>query len=153
MKKYHLIVLILSFALLLTGCSTNKKMSGMPQYKTRECYYSEGFQDYTDYCKYFYDETSIREFETHKKFKQVMDSDVQNIKNYFENFDEWVKNQSYYEKYDFDYQLQIKEGDYFYILTKEGTKTGDVVYGKFDSYDVYYVDMQKCILYYVHSNI
>jgi len=35
-------------------------MSGMPEYLDKECYYGEGFQDYADYCKYFYAADTIK---------------------------------------------------------------------------------------------
>lgn len=150
MKKKVIIVVILSMLLSLFGCNANNIT--LPKYLDKECYYGEGFQDYTDFCKYFYNDESIKNFETHNKFKIVKKSDIENIKSYFENFDDRVSHQSYYNKYDFDYQTQVKEGDYFNISTKEGTKIGESIYDKFDSYDVYYVDMEKCIVYFIHSN-
>lgn len=139
------------FAVLnLFGCS--EKEITLPKYMNNECYYGEGFQDYTDYCKYYYNEETITQFETHTQFEKVSNSDVENIKSYFEDFGEWVKNESYCDKYDFDIQSQIKKDDYFCIIIKEGDKIGDSVYGKFECYDVYYADMSKCVLYFVHSN-
>ncbi len=91
-------------------------------------------------------------FETHNNFTLVTESNIENIKSYFENFNGWVEHQSYYDNYDFYYQSQIKEGDYYYIVSKEGEKSGDSLYGKYDNYEVYYVDLSKCILYYIHSN-
>lgn len=136
--------MVVGVTLMLFGC--NGKMSGMPKYETKECYYGEGFQDYTDYCKYFYNESTIKKFKTHSKFKKVSNSNIEEIKSYFENFEEWVKNTDYYENYDFDYSTQVKEGDYFYIFEKAN-------YEKYGYYDVYYVDMTKQILYFIHSNI
>jgi hypothetical protein len=133
-----------ALALILFGC--NNKMSGMPKYESKECYYGDGFQDYTDYCKYYYTESTIKNFETSKKFKKVLDSDIEEIKSYFKDFEEWVKSTDYYEKYDFVYQTQVKDGDYFYIYEKPG-------YEKYGNYDLYYVDMDKLILYFIHSNI
>lgn len=144
MKKTLLIMLVFVCSIMLCGC--NMKMLGMPKYIDEECHYGEGFQDYTDYCKYFYDENTIKEFETNDKFKVVTDSDIEDIKSYFENFGEVVKSESYYDKYDFDYQSQVKDGDYFYIVNKDG-------YEKLEYYDVYYVDMANNTLYFFHSNI
>jgi len=151
MKKCVLVTLI---TLMLFGCSSHEmKMLSMPKYKAKECYFSDGFQDYTDYCKYDYDEESIIEFIQDDRFKEVMDSDVANIIGYFANFSECVIYEDYYEKYDFDNMSQIKEGDYFYIITKENEVIEGGAYGKYDNYDVYYVDMSKCVLYYIHTNI
>ncbi|MCL2677741.1 MAG: hypothetical protein FWE85_01650, partial [Clostridiales bacterium] len=110
-----------------------------------ECYYGKGFQDYTDYCKYYYDEETVKEFAAHPKFEIVQDSDLENILSYFENFAEWVRQTDYYGKYDFDPLSQVKTGDYFYIFAKDGQD-------KFAYYDVYYVDMTTDTLYFIHSN-
>ena len=136
-------IMATGLVLMLTGC--NGKMSGMPKYETKECYFGKGFQDYTDYCKYFYNESTVNAFKTHLKYKKVMSFDIEEVKSYFEDFEEWVKFEDYYEKYDFDYSTQVKEGDYYYIFEKNG-------YAKYHNYDVYYVDMNNCILYYIHSN-
>ena len=130
--------------MMLFGCSV--EMSGMPKYESKECHYGEGFQDYTDYCKYFYNKETIKKFETHAKFKKVSDTNIDDIKGYFEDFTEWAKMEDYYDKYDFDYTTQIKNGDYFYIHIEPG-------YDKYGNYDVYYVDMTKHILYFIHTNI
>ena len=154
-KIFLLIVPIILFSLFyLGGCSfdDDKKMKGMPKYDSSECYYSEGFQDYTDYCKYYYNKTSIKEFENHNKFKKVTEQDIKNIKSYLENFTKWVENQKYYEHYDFDLS-QIKAGDYCYINDKEGKPIGQSTYQKYENYDLYYVDMEKNILYFIHNNI
>ena len=66
MKKAFCMILAAVLALMLTGC--NGKMTGMPKYESKEEYFGEGFQDYTDYCKYYYSESKIKEFETHSKF-------------------------------------------------------------------------------------
>lgn len=153
-KKVVIIFMILFTVLSLFGCNYYKKNHGitLPKYDIEECYWGEGFQDYTDYCKYVYNETSIKKFETHAKFEKVTDSDIENIKSYFEDFGERVKDEKYYDKYDFDFQSQIKTGDYFCIIAKEEIEVVEGVFDKFYNYNVYYVDMSKCILYFIHSN-
>ena len=32
----------------------NPIIASLPQADASDCYYSDGFQDYTDYCKYYY---------------------------------------------------------------------------------------------------
>ena len=49
--------------------------------------------------------------------------------------------------------VQINSGDYFYIYTLEGKPIGQSIYGKYDNYDVYYVDIESCTVYFIHSNI
>ena len=158
-KKYLtilIIILITVFIIFIFASlflrSFDAKMQGMPKYDKSMCYYSDGFQDYTDYCKYFYNEISIKEFEKHSGFKRVTEQDVENIKSYFENFSNWVVHTEYYNNYDFD-RSNIKINDCYYIKDKEGQPIGKSAYKKYDSYDVYYVDMENYILYFIHNNI
>ena len=110
MKKLISIITILGVLMMLFGCS-NGKMLDMPKYDKKECHFGKGFQDYTDYCKYFYNDDAIKQFETHVKFKKVSDSDIEDLQRYFKDFEDYIKDT-----------------------------------------DVYYVDMSKRILYFIHSN-
>lgn len=135
----------------LFGCNSNRVL--LPDYIDKECYYGKEFRDYTDFCKYYYDSSDcIEKFKNHSEFSEVKNSDIDNIRSYFLDFETYVESQVYYDHYDFDCQTQIKEGDFFYITTKEGQSVGSSHYEKFDSYDVFYMDTQKCILYFIHSN-
>ncbi len=124
----------------------------LPKYEDKECYYSDGFQDYTDYCKFFYKPGSVLEFENNKNFQKVTEEDVANIVGYIENFEGWMENQDFKDRYDFK-MAQIKAGDYFAIVTKEGQPIGQGYYDKYEDYDVYYFDTNKNILYMFHNNI
>lgn len=150
MKKAVITIAFLSILLNFVGCNSNNP--SLPKYISKESYHSEGTQDYTDYCKYFYDEERINDFKNNDSFTIVDEKNIENIKNYFQHFEEFVKEENFSDKYDFNCDTQIKVGDYFYIITKEGVDIGDSRYGKFDYYDVYYVDMEKRILYFIHSN-
>lgn len=143
MKKIFPLILIIGVLLMLAGC--DGEMSGMPKYIDKECYYDKGFQDYTDYCKYYYDEETVKEFATHPKFNKIQEADLENIRSYFANFEIWARQTDYYGKYDFDCLSQVKTDDYVYIFTKDGQD-------KFANYDVYYVDMSTNTLYFIHSN-
>lgn len=129
MKKVVTIIMLFSILMSLIGCNTNK--IPIPKWISKECYHSKSLQDYTDYCKYFYDEKKINDFKTNKFFELVKESDIENIKSYFLHFEDSVGEESFSNKYDFDYNNQINVGDYFYIITKEGTSIGDSSYGKF----------------------
>lgn len=150
MKKVVIIISFLSILFNLVGCNSNGPM--LPKYNNKESYHSEGIQDYTDYCKYFYGEEKINDFKNNDSFTIVNESNIDTIKNYFQHFEEIIKEESFSDKYDFNCDKQIKLGDYFCIITKEGVNIGDSSYGKFDYYDVYYVDMEERILYFIHSN-
>ncbi len=154
MKKIMRLIIIMLFIFNIFGCDYHEINNGisLPEYFSEECYWDEGFRDYDDYCKYFYNEKTIKEFESKAEFKKVTESDIKNIKSYFENFNERVESKSYYDKYDFDYQSQIKEGDYFCIIAEPEREVIEGVFDKFYNYNVYYVDMSKGILYFIHSN-
>ena len=107
-------------------------------------YTEGGFGDFTTYGEYYYNENSIEKFRNNKYFSEVDDSNIPDIKGYFENFEQILMFFEHKDKYTFD-KTQIKEGDYFYIKT---------LYDEpYYNYDVYYVDTDKMIMYHIHNNI
>lgn len=151
MKKT--IPVIIALMLILCACSNIFETKiPIPKYDSKETHFGEGFQDYTDYSKYFYNKDSEIKFQKSKYFSIVKDNDINKIKRYILDFEDFVKYEKYYDKYDFNFE-QIKAGDYFAIRTKEGQPIGNATYGKYDDYDVFYYDKEKCILYVFHNNI
>jgi uncharacterized protein (DUF2344 family) len=57
----------------------------------------------------------------------------------------WIEDTEVFSYYDFDYTSQVKNDDYVRIITKSD-------YNDFGCYDIYYVDMQKYIVYFIHAN-
>lgn len=112
-------------------------------YDSLEYWDNSSFQDYTDYCKYYYNSKDDNLFKNSGSYKKVRKEDINTLIGYFDNFSNWVKNTNY--KYDLD-NSYITEGDYFIIKTKN-----DI--GKYDNYTVYFYDIETHILYYIHSNI
>lgn len=143
MKKLSIYIALILVFLTFFGCTQNT--INLPEYSDSQCYYSEGFQDYTDFCKYYYDEESVENFASHSEFQQVTETDIEDIKSYFADFENRVKTEEYYKNYDFDNKTQIKTGDYFCIITQNSND-------KFADYDVYYYDTEKFVLYFIHSN-
>lgn len=115
-----------------------------PKYTNKIEYIDGGFGDFTKYKEFYYEKTNICGFESNAYFKKVDKYDIVTINDYFIHFENSLQFFEHKENYKFD-KSQIKENDYFYIESK-----GDYIY---DNYDVYYVDMEKCIMYYIHSNI
>ncbi len=149
MKKCFLILLLTALIFGLTGCSKDRMI--LDGYNKSEEYWDKsGFQDYTDYCKYYYNDSSL--FKENAYYKLVKQTDIEELRGYFNNFYEWMKTSNRLNEYDFlnDY---ISEGDYFYIKTKEGEKIGNSYYGKYDNYTIYFFDTDQNILYYIHSNM
>ena len=118
-------------------------------------FYSEGgFQDYTDYAKYYYTSVSIEENEYLKK---IQESDFAEIDKHLNDFENWIKifkdkddSLALVVKYDFNRNI-IDVEDYIYIRSEE--HTWDDGFTSLVSYDVYFFDTQTLTLYYFHNNI
>lgn len=155
MKRFGLPVLTLILILSFGGCFfQDPVLSALPDYKTKVFYTSGGFQDYTDYAKYTYESVTAQDLEEVKYFTEVTADDVKEIKSHINNFERWVNTigEELKANYDFDKTI-VSAGDFFYIETKYGEPIGQGTYGKFDSYTVYYFDIDTQTLYYFHNNI
>lgn len=163
MKKFCLILLaiILGICLLVSMMffgflySHQKSViSSLPDYESREFYTSGGFQDYTDYAKYFYDSITAQDLESSEHFTVTTDEDVEEILLHIDDFERAVAvtAEELRENYDFDRSI-VTEGDYFCIETKFGEPIGQGFYEKFHNYSVYYFDIDAQIMYYFHHNI
>ena len=147
-KGFLIVCSCILISVYISSCTRNEL--DLPKYDNKECYYSDGVGDYIDFSKYYYNSESISDFNNYPKFKMVSQSDIANIKAYFEDFELWVVNQEYYDKYDFNKDIQINEGDFCYIETDDESDTGDPHFDKFHDYKVYYADVESCILYYIY---
>lgn len=118
--------------------------------KKEEFYDKQGWMDFTDYCKYYYNNTTT--FENNSTYRQISESDIDTVSGYFSDFQLWMEEEKRTDEYDFDINC-ISKGDYVLIETKEGSKIGQNAYGKYDDYSIYFFDKDSCILYYIHNNI
>lgn len=131
----------------------NHVIASLPRYESSDCYYGEGFQDYTDYCKYYFSKDDVVEnLEENKYFRQVEVNDIDEVKSYFENFNSWVEYEEFKDSYDFKYEC-IDTSDYFYIENKDTCEKYEDYPDKYSAYNVYFFDIQTRTLYYIHSNI
>ena len=121
--------------------------------ESKKVYSDGGWGDFTNYGEYTFNDKSIKKFKNSRWYKQVTENDIENIKSYFENYEELVFGTEFAENYSFDKNAQINKGDYYYIYTLEGKPIGNSNYSKFDNYDVYYVDIETKTVYYIHLNI
>lgn len=151
MKKIYFIAAAV-FCILTIGYYVHDNAIIRGYYDKVECYDNDGFQDYTDYCKYFYTEEYDEKFSKNKLYSLVSEDDIENILSYFRNFREWMNVSNRSGEYDFDNDI-ITTGDYVYIDSKEGKKIGSSYYEKFDDYNVYLYDIDSHTLYYIHNNI
>ena len=156
-KKIVWIVLaaVVCFAL-LSGCGLLPAAStiGIPAGYVEEAEFfdKQGFQDYTDYCRYVYPESfSLAD---DPSYHPVDREDIERLQGYFADFRQWMEAGKRLDEYDFD-PACIGAGDYVRIVTSEGMPIGDGPsrYGRYDNYSVYFYDVETRTLYYIHSNI
>ena len=124
----------------------------MPANDKKIVHINNGFGDSTEYVEYHYNSKGINKVSKNKFLKKVTESDVKVISSYFQNYESRIANSDIKNQYSFDIS-QIKTGDFYFIYTLEGKTIGQSTYERYDNYDVYYVDMKKNIMYYIHSNI
>lgn len=150
MKKILTLILLL---FILTGCTMlSDKLILDGYYEKEEHIDKEGFQDYTDYCKYFYKDDADDKFITHSNYNQVKEDDIENLISYFDNFKSVISSSNRSDEYDFEIN-SITKGDYYHLRSKEGNKIGESSYEKFDNYTVYLYDIETHTLIYIHNNI
>ena len=150
MKK--VLVFILIFVILsLSACSvpTDKVLASLGEYKSKEYFSSGGFQDYTDYAKYTYEDVGLSENEY---FNKISSDSLDALNNHIEDFEKWIltikegePNNEVVLKYDFNSSI-ISEEDYVYIYDNPD-------YPELGCYDVYFFDIESMTLYYFHNNI
>ena len=145
MKK---LLILLPMILLFTACAEKNDpvISAIGQYERCEVYTSGGFQDFTDYGKYYY--TSVPKDNEYLKIV----SDFEIIEMYLDDYEGWIETvrendpgSDLVTHYDFDRSI-IDWEDYIYIESK-------YVDSMLSSYNIYFFDTQSNVLYYFHNNI
>lgn len=112
-------------------------------YEKEEYFQEDGFQDYTDYCKYFYKKLDDDKFINNTKYEMVKEENIKGLKGYFGDTRKWMNRDGRSNDFDFDDDI-ISAGDYYYLDLKESG---------YNNYNVYFYDIETHILYYIHSNI
>lgn len=136
MKKKLLGIIII--VMVFTACNARKDQI-LEGFSSCEEFYSDGYQDYTDYCKYYYSEKDDIKFSESDYYSIVTKEDIDDIKKYFEEFPYGTMKES--SKYDFE-SIKITEGDYYYMEENSD-----------DGYSVFLYDLDEHTLYYIHHNI
>ena len=157
MKKILLVtlpvVLILLFLIgvliiqLFSNIFENPVIASLPECERSECHYSDGFQDFTNYCKYYFSKDDVEKITNNHYLNPVKNENIAELNGYFDNFEGWIEFVDYKEKYDFKRDI-IDTDDYFYIENDETIEEH-----KYWDYDVYFFDIQTKTLYFIHSNI
>ena len=160
MKRIKSTAIILSLIILISTLSSciapeDKVLNSLGECRSCEFYTCGGFQDYTDYAKYYYDPV---DFTDNEYFSVIEQSDIDALNEHLDDFESWIE--TYREgdasreivvNYDFDRSV-IDHEDYLYIESEkyDPWDDGNMV---FASYDVYFFDTQTNTLYYFHNNI
>ena len=155
-KKIIAIISLCIFVLSFASCAEpeDKVAASLGEYEDRVFFTSGGFQDYTDYAKYYYTSTKVTE---NKYLKEIKETDLETINTHLDDFEGWIEaiknSESSSEvvvNYDFD-RKTIDTEDYFYIESEKHTWSDG--HTSLVRYNIYLFDTQTQVLYYFHNNI
>ena len=157
MKKQIVVVLVcFVFLLSITSCAVpeDKVIASLGEYEKKEFFTSGGFQDYTDYAKYYFNSANAKE---NQYLNKIQDADFAIINTHLDDFEGWIETIRNSEpssevvvNYDFDREI-IDTEDYFYIDSEEHTRSDG--HTSLVKYNIYLFDTQTQVLYYFHNNI
>ena len=157
MKKQIAILFVCVVSILsITACVVpkDKVVSSLGEYEKKEFFSSGGFQDFTDYAKYYFTSANVIE---NQYLSKLQDADFAIINTHLDDFEGWIETIKNSEpssevvvNYDFDREI-IDTADYFYIDSEEHTWSDG--HTSLVSYNIYLFDTQTQVLYYFHSNI
>ena len=155
-KKIVVVFVCVVFLLAITSCAApeDKVVASLGEYEKKEFFTSGGFQDYTDYAKYYFNSANATE---NQYLNKIQDADFAIINTHLDDFEGWIETIKNSEpssevvvNYDFDREI-IDTEDYFYIDSEEHTwRDGHTSLVK---YNIYLFDTQTQVLYYFHNNI
>ena len=157
MKKIVALIFVMTILCSFFSCFAyeNPVLNSLGEYKSKEYYSHGGFQDYTDYGKYYYESVDFTDNEYFNLLENTPDLLLfMNCLNDFEDMIDTIKksnkNDELVVNYDFD-SSTVDDTDYFYIESE--THTWESGNTSFVKYDVYFYDVQTNVLYYFHNNI
>ena len=157
MKKNIAVALVcVIFLLTITSCAVpeDKVIASLGEYEKKEFFTSGGFQDYTDYAKFYFTSANVEE---NKYLSKIQETDFAIIITHLDDFEEWIatiKNgdpsSEVVVNYDFDRGI-IDIEDSFYIDSEVHTWSDG--HTSLVKYNIYLFDTQTQVLYYFHNNI
>ena len=157
MKKQIVVVLVcVIFLLSITSCAApeDNVIASLGEYEKKEFFTSGGFQDYTDYAKYYFTSANAAE---NKYLNKIQETDFAIINTHLDDFEGWIEiikdsepSSEVVVNYDFDREI-IDTEDYFYIDSEEHTWSDG--HTALVRYNIYLFDAQTQVLYYFHNNI
>lgn len=153
-----IIFVIIFFAFVLSifigAAPKDDVVTSLGKYNNRDFFTSGGFQDYTDYAKYYYTSTKVTE---NTYLKKIQETDFETINKHLDDFEVWIgtiKNSEPSNEVVLNYDFArciIDSEDYFYIDSEEHTWSDG--HTSLVRYNIYLFDTQTQILYYFHNNI
>lgn len=155
-KQIAAVLACVVFLLSITSCAVpeDKVIASLGKYEKHEFFSSGGFQDYTDYAKYYYTTAKVAD---NKYLKKIQETDLDIINTHLDDFEGWIEtikrtdaSNEVVVNYDFDRGI-IDAEDYFYIDSEE--HTWDDGHTSLVKYNIYLFDTQTQVLYYFHNNI
>ena len=155
-KQIAVVLVCVVFLLSISSCAVpeDKVIASLGKYEKYEFFTSGGFQDYTDYAKYFFSSANVVE---NKYLNKIQETDYAIINTHLDDFEGWIKTIKDIEPssevvvyYDFDREI-IDMEDYFYIDSEEHTWSDG--HTSLVRYNIYLFDTQTQVLYYFHNNI
>ena len=155
-KQIAVVLVCIVFLLSINSCAVpeDKVIASLGKYEKYEYFTSAGFQDYTDYAKYYFTSANAAE---NKYLNKIQETDFAIINTHLDDFEGWIETikDSYptcevVVNYDFDREI-IDVEDYFYIDSEEHTWSNG--HTSLVRYDIYLFDTQTQVLYYFHNNI
>ena len=150
MKRVICVLLLITAVFSFSSCFGKLKYVPDGYIESGEYFDKAGFQDFTDFCYYKYNSADC--FKENKAYTKIGESDIENVKGYFEHFGSVMEYENRMDEYVFDIN-SVSSGDYVRIETKEGKPIGDLKYEKYDNYSIYFFDVETLTLYYIHTNI
>ena len=155
-KKIAVVLVCVALLLSISSCAVpeDKVIVSLGEYEKNEFFTSGGFQDYTDYAKYYFTSANVVE---NKYLNKVQETDFAIINTHLDDFEGWIKtiknskpSSEVVVNYDFDRKI-IDTEDYFYIESEEHTWPDG--HTSLVNYNIYFFDTQTQVLYYFHNNI
>ena len=157
MKKQIALVLVCVVLLLsISSCAVPEDavIASLGKYEKNEFFTSGGFQDYTDYAKYYFTSANIVE---NKYLNKIQETDFVIINTHLDDFERWIETIKNSESssevvvnYDFNRKI-IDTEDYFYIDSEDHTWSDG--HTSLVRYNIYLFDTQTQVLYFFHNNI
>ena len=156
LKKATAFLILVLLGLSLSSCQAvgDPIILSLGIYHQRDFYSEGGFQDFTDYGKYYFKSANA---DNNAYFTQITSADIPVIHEHLDDFESWIElfrstdpSRNIVQNYDFD-RRTIDTEDLIYLNSEKHTWSDG--HTSLVSYNLYFFDSQSLTLYYFHNNI